>query len=131
MRKYSHQRSAILEELRAVSSHPTAAELYARVRLRVPKLSLGTVYRNLAQLAAEGEVLRLSTGDGTDRFDAVTQPHDHLSCTRCGRLYDLPPRPMPELERWAAEASGARITGRSLVFYGVCSCCLENQSSEI
>ena len=45
--RMTRQRMVILEELRKVKTHPTADELYAMVRTRMPRISLGTVYRNL------------------------------------------------------------------------------------
>ncbi len=67
MKKYSHQREAIRDVLASVCTHPTAAEIYDMVRERIPNISLGTVYRNLSMLADEGEVIRISTGEGTER----------------------------------------------------------------
>ena len=50
------QRDAILAELRSVKSHPTADELYAALRVRMPQISLGTVYRNLEQMSQAGMI---------------------------------------------------------------------------
>ena len=52
--RMTRQRMLILEELRSMCSHPTAEELYSRVRTRMPHISLSTVYRNL-ELLASGE----------------------------------------------------------------------------
>ena len=123
MRKYSGQRAAILEELQALRTHPTAAELHSRVRQRMPNISLGTVYRNLALLCEEGEVQRISPGDGTDHYDAVTSPHDHFSCTGCGRLLDLDLSPLPDLDALAEQVCGGRVERHSLIFYGLCGSC--------
>ena len=54
-----------------------------------PRISLGTVYRNLNLLADIGEITKITTPDGGDRFDAVTNPHYHVICTSCGRVIDL------------------------------------------
>ena len=45
--RMTRQRKVILEELRKVNSHPSADEIYEIVRKRLPRISLGTVYRNL------------------------------------------------------------------------------------
>lgn len=45
--RMTRQRAVILEELRKTATHPTADELYSIVRRRLPRISLGTVYRNL------------------------------------------------------------------------------------
>jgi Fur family peroxide stress response transcriptional regulator len=86
--RYSKQREAILRVLEGTDSHPTAEWIYDRVRREIPNISLGTVYRNLGQLAEHGLILELS---GTDRvhYDARTGRHDHFRCLECGRIYDI------------------------------------------
>ena len=54
------QRKAILEELQNTNTHPTADELYKMVRLRLPRISLGTIYRNLEKLSEEHGLVNLS-----------------------------------------------------------------------
>ena len=50
------QRKVIIEELRKFHSHPTADEIHRMVRKRLPRISLGTVYRNLALLSQMGMI---------------------------------------------------------------------------
>ena len=64
----------ILEELRKVKTHPTADELYAMVRTRMPRISLGTVYRNLDFLTESKEILKLESAGSIRRFDGDTRP---------------------------------------------------------
>ena len=129
MRKFSQQRAAILEELSAVTSHPTAAEIYALVRRRIPNISLGTVYRNLSMLADDGTILRITTGEGTERFDADTSDHYHFCCSCCGRVSDLPLPFHGELNRAVEAATGARVHRHNLIFYGECAQCLAAERS--
>ena len=128
MKKYSRQRETIRAALMSVTSHPTAAEIYDMVRETIPNISLGTVYRNLSILADEGEILRISTGEGTERFDATASSHSHLVCSHCGRVSDIDMPPATELERAAERVSGAKIERHSLIFYGVCADCREKLS---
>jgi Fur family ferric uptake transcriptional regulator len=65
----TRQRKVILEEIRKTDSHPTADELYQRVRQRLPHVSLGTIYRNLETLAASGLIQKLEMGGSQKRFD--------------------------------------------------------------
>ena len=65
----TRQRQVILEELQKLQSHPTAAALYEIVRRRVPKISLGTVYRNLELLARTGLIRKLEFAGAEARFD--------------------------------------------------------------
>ena len=66
--KYSRQRQLIKDFLMTRKDHPTADVVYTNVRLQDPNISLGTVYRNLTQLADIGEIQRLRMGDGVDHF---------------------------------------------------------------
>ena len=55
-RRITKQRQVILEELRKLNTHPSADEIYKVVRRRLPRISLGTVYRNLEVLVQMGEI---------------------------------------------------------------------------
>ena len=76
--KYSKQREMIMEYLKSTTAHPTAETVYMNVRSTNPKLSLGTVYRNLKLLSEAGEIQRLSCGDGIDSTGKPVRCH---SCT--------------------------------------------------
>lgn len=90
MRNYSKQREAILKVLHNSKSHPTAAQVYTEVRKEIPNISLGTVYRNLALLVEDGEILSVTVGDGNDHFDGDNSFHLHLHCKKCGSITDVP-----------------------------------------
>lgn len=90
MANYSRQREAILLELQSRCDHPTAAQVYEGVRQRLPSISLGTVYRNLAALSQSGEILSISVGDGHEHFDGDISFHLHLHCRKCGSITDVP-----------------------------------------
>ncbi len=118
------QRRVILEELRKVTSHPTADEIYTMVRKRLPRISLGTVYRNLEVLAEQGEVLKLESSGTQMRFDGNFEDHLHVRCISCGRLGDvIGARPELALAEYAAP--GFRLTKARLVFEGICENCLK------
>jgi Fur family ferric uptake transcriptional regulator len=117
------QRRMILDELRASRSHPTADEIYDRVRRRLPRISLGTVYRNLEALASQGAIQRLDLAGVQRRFDHMPAPHHHIRCARCGRLEDIvigTSTPIGELVR---DARGFKILDVSLEFLGICPEC--------
>jgi Fur family ferric uptake transcriptional regulator len=88
-----------MDELRKSASHPTADEMYRRVKRRLPRISLGTVYRNLDVLSGCGMITKLEIGGAQKRFDGVAEPHYHLVCVRCGCIQDIPAASMPELKR--------------------------------
>ena len=88
--RYSRQREEIYEYLCHTMEHPSAEKIYQDLRIKMPNISLGTVYRNLNLLADIGEIQKLSTGLGPDRFDGNPAPHYHFSCRCCGCVLDLP-----------------------------------------
>lgn len=129
IRRQSRQRMVVLEELQAVSTHPTARELYDRVRRRLPSISLGTVYRNLERLCGCGEACRLVPEGGEARFDADTRPHDHVRCVRCGCVADLPGPPTQLAPGELDETADFEIIGYRLDYLGVCPACREYEPS--
>lgn len=120
----TRQRQVILEELVKLESHPTADELYELVRKRLPRISLGTVYRNLETLSTEGIVRRLKLGGPQARFDGDMSEHQHLRCRSCGRVDDLPVSSEPtECDKAALENTGYRLVERRVEFIGICPEC--------
>ena len=107
--KYSRQRESIKVCLQGRKDHPTADMLYTDVRKEFPNISLGTVYRNLSLLSELGEIKRLTTGDGPDRFDGDTSTHHHFICRKCHRVTDLTMRDISEIKNVAAENSQSNL----------------------
>lgn len=122
-RRHTPQRQVILEELAGLYTHPTAAELYALVRQRLPRVSLGTVYRNLEVLCEDGLARRLTLAGSDARYDGNTRPHDHVRCIGCGILRDLPPGTAAFRPDLPAEAAGFLVEGYRLEYFGRCPRC--------
>ena len=117
------QRRVILEELRMTKSHPTAAELYQIVRKRLPKISLGTVYRNLELLAKNKSIQKLEMGGSEARFDGETISHHHARCIDCGTIDDLFDIPEQVVTSQYMKVSNYDIHGYRIEFYGLCHKC--------
>lgn len=126
---YSRQRESIKEYLMSTKEHPTADVIYQHVREENPKISLGTVYRNLTLLVELGEVRKISTGDGTDHFDADTSAHSHYYCRCCHRLMDVDVTPSVEQILAASSAGIGTVEQASLLFTGVCKDCVINNET--
>ena len=129
MQRYSRQREAILSNLRSRSDHPSADMVYDDLRRDYPNISLGTVYRNLTLLTEMGEIMKITTGEGADRFDANVQRHHHFICTSCQSVYDLPGMGNIDsvMDTAAASCKGTIDTYR-INFYGTCEHCLKTKN---
>lgn len=125
---YSRQRESIKQYLMSTKEHPTADIIYQNVKKEYPKISLGTVYRNLTLLVEVGEVKKISTGDGTEHYDADTSAHSHYYCRCCHRLMDLEVTPSVDQILSASSAGIGTVENASLLFTGVCRDCIREQS---
>ena len=119
----TRQRNVLLSLLRRMRSHPTADELYLKLRNRLPRISMGTVYRNLQSLCDQGLVSEIATAGRQRRYAAGLEDHYHVRCLKCGRVADCPSRPPAELETAAGRACNFQITGHRLEFLGLCPRC--------
>ncbi|MBA3008193.1 MAG: transcriptional repressor [Proteobacteria bacterium] len=117
------QRQIILEELLKVTSHPTANEVYDMVRKRLPRIGLGTVYRNLELMSETGMILKLEVGGTQKRFDATVTPHYHVRCMECGKVNDIKIPIQHDINELAAKACHYQILGHHIEFTGLCSDC--------
>ena len=112
MKRFSKRRQCILDNLESRKDHPTADMVYRSVRDQIPNISLGTVYRNLKDLADEGVIISF-TQNGKEHFDGNNHPHMHLCCSVCGKIEDLPD-----------------FMIRNVIIQGVCSDCIARQTED-
>jgi Fur family ferric uptake transcriptional regulator len=116
------QKQIILEELKRVRTHPTATEIYDRVRIKIPKVSLGTVYRNLEKMSEEGQVLKLQQRN-IARYDGFTHSHAHFFCKECQKVYDLPEIKLKLNKKLLETRMGITIAGKNIELKGICKEC--------
>ncbi|MBN2445812.1 MAG: transcriptional repressor [Phycisphaerae bacterium] len=123
VRRNTRQRQVVLEELRKLTCHPTAAELYDIARRRSPKISLATVYRNLELLTRMGVVRKLEIGGAEARFDGDLDAHHHVRCIKCGRVDDVHCVRVDFSGMNFTSPNGYCIIGHQVEFFGVCPAC--------
>ena len=112
-----------MEELKKLKTHPTATLIYELVRKRLPRISLGTVYRNLDLLAEAGIIQKLETAGTQKRFDGTVENHYHVRCVTCGQVDDIPLPLLGEIEDLLGGLSNYKILSHRLEFQGVCPSC--------
>ena len=123
--RMTRQRKVILEELRKVETHPSADEVYEMVRKRLPRISLGTVYRNLEILSESGEIQKIELGCSSKRFDGIAVNHYHIRCIHCDRLIDAPADFDVAVNHNLKNTIDFKIIGHKLEFIGICPDCLK------
>jgi len=119
----TRQRKVILEELCKIRTHPTANEVYELVRKRLPRISLGTVYRNLELLSESGLIQKLEMAGSQKRFDGITQNHYHVRCVACGRVDDVASGQFATINQAIGSINDYDILWHRLEFVGVCPRC--------
>jgi Fur family ferric uptake transcriptional regulator len=128
--RMTRQRQVILEELKAMHTHPTADELHRRVRARMPSISLATVYRNLKLLAEAGFITEIRTVGAQRRYEGNVDDHYHLTCVRCGRVDDAPVPADSDLQEAVNNATGYRVLSHRVEFLGVCPACEKSSTQK-
>jgi Fe2+ or Zn2+ uptake regulation protein len=126
------QRRAVAEVLRGEHVHLTAEAIHDLARMRLPEISLATVYNTLNELVAMGELLEVSAGGGPKRYDPnARQPHQHLVCVRCGDIRDVSPTGEQALDIPVAQRHGYRLVDVDIVFRGLCPSCAGQRDADL
>ena len=115
------QKEIILDYLRRVSSHPSAEKVYLGVKSKLPRISRGTVYRNLKNLKEKGEVLEIPAD--VSRYDGNVSNHAHFICQKCGEIFDLFDFCEDCKVLKNKKTKVGRINKYQVYFYGQCSKC--------
>jgi Fur family peroxide stress response transcriptional regulator len=120
--RHTRQLEVIWQAVKGDASHPTADQIFLKVRRQLPSISLGTVYRNLQKLVGEGKLQVLTLGR-VQHFDPLVRSHQHFICEQCAQVYDLllDSRETRLLSRLPDE--GFTVTSHQLALFGRCKKC--------
>lgn len=123
--KNTRQREQILEVFIEAGGHVGADDLRQILEARGMQVGLATIYRTLALFRDAGLAWEHQFGDGHARYESrdPLQEHDHLVCTRCGRIVEFSEPGIRELERKVAARAGFRLVQHRLELRGVCPSC--------
>ena len=116
------QLQIIWDTVKDDKSHPTADQIYDRVRKKLPSISLGTVYRNLQKLVSDEKLQVLMRGR-SQHFDPLVEQHQHFICELCDRVYDVLIDQQREIKPFKLPHEGFKVTSHQLAFYGTCKHC--------
>lgn len=123
--KHTRQRELILETFLKIGGHVSAEELYNKVVRRDSSIGLATVYRTLSLLCECGIAAQREFGEGRTRFEIVHeyQHHDHLICTKCGKIIEFENCNIERLQEKVAKDKAFTIFTHNLEIYGLCAEC--------
>lgn len=120
----TYQRLAIFEALHNSSEHPSAEEIYQKVRKRFPMISLGTVYKTLEKFTEVGLVQKVGGMAEVSRYHARGDCHHHMFCVKCQSIQDIAD-PVGTNELTLPEGHGFEVLGHDVIIRGYCANCTE------
>lgn len=123
IRRNTIQRSLVYEAVNNLKCHASADEIYAEIVRKYPTIGRGTVYRNLNQLAENGDIKKIEIPGGADRYDHNCHDHYHVRCLKCGSVFDMDMEYITDLEKSVRDTRGFYISGHDIIFKGICSEC--------
>jgi Fur family peroxide stress response transcriptional regulator len=116
------QLEVVWNAIKDETSHPTADQVYDKVRKYLPNVSLGTIYRNLQKLVADEKLQVLMLGR-SQHFDPLVKRHQHFICEKCGQVFDVLVDTKDEITPAKLPHAGFKVTSHQLAFYGACKRC--------
>ena len=120
MARYSEE---MLDIITQSYEHYTAEQIYSVMKNRGDKIVLATVYNNLNKLTDSGAIRRITVKGSPDHYDKIRR-HDHLVCSKCGKLADFY---LDDITRELKKATGVDIDGYDLKMFYVCGECKTKQ----
>jgi Fur family peroxide stress response transcriptional regulator len=124
----THQRQVVYQVLKSMHGHPSPEEVYARVKVRIPSISLATVYKTIHLFIESGVFREVSLHHGTLRVETNARPHHHLVCTGCKSISDI------DAEELGIGAAARKLPGGFLAqryavdVLGLCADCQKSLS---
>ncbi len=129
--KSSRQRDLVADVFFASGGHLRVEELLDKVRRVNPRVSQATVYRTMKLLKDSGlATAQHFSASREARYESSDdgEHHDHLICTRCGRIVEFVNERIEDLQRRVARSHGFTVTAHRLELYGLCEACRARRS---
>jgi Fur family peroxide stress response transcriptional regulator len=121
--KVTPQRLAVCEIILSSKEHPTADQIYEKVKRKHPTMSLATVYQTLHLLSRIGLLQELSFSDCISRYDPDTSPHINIVCKKCGKIHDYKAESVEKLWSQIVKELGFKPVGQRIDIYRYCDRC--------
>jgi Fur family peroxide stress response transcriptional regulator len=119
------QRVELVRLIAVSEGHPSAGQLYTKIKRQFPTMSQATVYKTLALLKEMNQVLEIDLRDDSHYDGNRPQPHPHLICVKCNKIIDAEVSLDQESLRMLEQATGYKILHPQISLYGLCPDCKE------
>jgi Fur family peroxide stress response transcriptional regulator len=124
--KLTHQRLVIFNVLSSMLNHPSAEDVFEKVKKKIPTIAFDTVYRTLALFERHGLISKVNYLDSRTRYDSVAERHCHLICTRCRKIEDFYWAEIDQLQIPKETKPWGSIKNKYVELRGLCRDCLIN-----
>ena len=121
--KVTSQRLAIFNFILSRKDHPTAEQIYQKLRIEYPTISLGTIYKNLHLLKELGLIHELGFNEGSVRYDPDMSVHINMVCSKCGKISDYKAKNVENLWSTIISDIGIKPNGQRIDIYYECNQC--------
>ncbi len=125
----THQRQVLYEVMQTMPGHPSPEEVYARVKKRVPAISLATVYKNIHLFVEKGVLKQLSLHHGSLRVELNSVHHHHMVCSHCKAITDIEEKDLGVLPTPQRLPGGFQAQRYSIDIIGICAACQQATGS--
>jgi Fe2+ or Zn2+ uptake regulation protein len=129
--RLTKQRREVFEVLTAQRDHPTATEVFMRVKEKVPGISLATVYNCLETLTHSGLVRQVNLDRAPSRYCPNLEDHAHFHCESCGHISDITINDPCALQAALDLPSGSQVHRTEIALRGHCPACHGNDKIQI
>jgi Fur family peroxide stress response transcriptional regulator len=119
----THQRQVLYETMQTMHGHPSPEEVYARVKRKVPAISLATVYKNINLFVESGVFRKMSLHHGSVRVEMNEEPHHHMVCSKCMKITDIGEKDLGLVAKRSRLPDGFLVERYAVDVIGVCASC--------
>lgn len=121
--KMTPQRMAIYQAFISSNDHPSAVQVFERIKDRFPTISLDTVNRTLQTFVEMGLGISVEGSGEPRRFDPNLSKHHHFRCLRCRKIIDFYYSPYDELTIPPTLEDQVIVLTKRVVLEGLCEDC--------
>src|SRR3954467_10027732 len=119
----THQRQILLEVMQGMEGHPSPEEVYARVKRKIPAISLATVYKNIHLFVESGIFRKMSMHHGSVRVEMNDEEHHHMVCSRCKAITDIGEKELGLAPKRRRLPDGFLVERYAVDIIGLCAKC--------